>query len=67
MMTGSKVRVTTGHSLKLTTDHYDMDIKMKDILRQTMLKKELSLDRLLFPRYEFSSVNFYHYGYSTLA
>jgi len=28
-MTGSKVILTTGHSLVLTTDHYDMGIKVK--------------------------------------
>jgi hypothetical protein len=31
MMIGSKVKLTTGHSLILTTDHYDMGIKMKNI------------------------------------
>ncbi len=39
MMTSSKVMLTNVHSLILTTDHKNMDIKMKDIKRQIKQKR----------------------------
>jgi hypothetical protein len=52
-MTGSKVRLTTGHSLILTTDHYDMGIKMKEIQRQVKLKR----NKILIS-YRFQEMNY---------
>jgi hypothetical protein len=39
MINGSKVKLTTGHSLILATENYNMGIKMKDIQRQVKLKR----------------------------
>jgi hypothetical protein len=35
VISDSKVRITTGHSLILTTGHIDMDIKVRLIERQS--------------------------------
>jgi hypothetical protein len=38
-MTGSKVKLTTVHSLILTNDHNNIGIKMKEIERQIKQKR----------------------------
>ena len=58
-MTGSKVRLTTGHSLILTTDYYDMDIKMKDIQRQIKLKRNQILICFRFRDMNFQRSEFF--------
>ena len=58
MMTGSKVSLTIDHSYILTTDHYDMGIKIKDIQKQVKLKKSTP-NQLPFPKYELSKVRIF--------
>ena len=53
MMTGSKVSLTIEHSYILTTDHYDMGIKMKDIQRQVKLKRNQLLTSYPFRNMKF--------------
>ncbi len=58
MMTGSKVSLTIDHSFILTTDHYDMGIKMKDIQRQVKLKRNQLLISYLFRNMNFQKCEF---------
>jgi hypothetical protein len=58
MITGSKARLTNVHSLILTTYHYNIGIKMKDIERQTKQKRNY-----LIIFYSFQDINFLDYNY----
>ena len=59
MMTDSKVSLTIDHSYILTTDHYDMGIKIKDIQKQVKLKRNQLLISYLFRNMNFQKCEFF--------